>query len=99
MRRLKILVTVLAITASTSIWAGGKVYTIRTNSFDCDYCVYDLEEKFLKMKGVKDFEVDIDGLLFVKTDGSANLTEAYVKKMLLDNGFDFKGMTVKTNEQ
>ncbi|GMR18219.1 MAG: hypothetical protein BMS9Abin33_0625 [Gammaproteobacteria bacterium] len=94
--RLKFLIILLAITASTNVWADGKVYVIRTNYLDCDYCAYDLEEKFLKMKGVKDFEVDLDGILFVKTDNSVKLTEPYVKKLLLDNGFDYKGMTVKT---
>lgn len=79
-------------------WADGKLYTIRTNSFDCEYCVYDLEQKFMKMKGVKGFDTDVDGLLFVKTDDSIKLDEAFVKKLLIENGFDYKGMMEKKNE-
>lgn len=81
--------------ASVSVWADGKLYTIRTDSFDCEYCIYDLEKKITKMKGVKEFDSDVDGLLFIKADDTFKLDEAYVKKLLIDNGFDYKGMTEK----
>ncbi|MFV1984189.1 MAG: hypothetical protein ACC657_11665 [Thiohalomonadales bacterium] len=84
-----------AFLVSATIWADDKIYSIRTNSLTCDFCAYDLEQKFLQMKGVKDFEVDLGGILFVKTDLSLKLDESFVKKLLLDNGFDYKGMTEK----
>ena len=68
MRRLKFLITVLAIMASANVWAGGKLYSIRTNSLDCDFCAYELEETFMKMKGVKDFEVDLEGILLIRSE-------------------------------
>ncbi len=49
------------------------------------------------MKGVKDFEVDTDGVLLVTTDSSTTLSKAFVKKILLDNGFDYKGMTEQSD--
>lgn len=94
--RLRLAGLLFAFLGSVNVWADGKVYAIHTNSLTCDYCAYDLEQKFLQMKGVTDFDVDIDGILFVKTDGSLKLPEATVKKMLLENGFDYKGMTEKT---
>jgi len=93
--KLKFLILLITYLLSANIWADGKIYSIRTNSLTCDFCAYDLEQKFLQMKGVKDFEVDIDGILFVKTDISLKLDESFVKKLLLDNGFDYKGMTEK----
>jgi len=80
---------------AVNAWADDKVHVIRTNPLTCDFCAYDLEQKFLHMKGVRDFDVDIDGLLFVTSDDSVKLTESLVKKILLDNGFDYKGMTEK----
>jgi copper chaperone CopZ len=92
-----LLLSSLMVAANTR--ADGRVYAIRTNPLSCDYCAYDLEQKFLHMQGVKDFEVDIDGVLFVTTDDSVKLTEPFVRKILLDNGFDYKGMTEKQHEQ
>jgi len=66
-----------------------------SNPFTCDFCAYDLEQKFMKMKGVNGFDVNIDELFFIKKDGSLNLDEVHVKKMLLENGFDFKSMKEK----
>ncbi len=80
---------------SISAWAEGRVYTIRTNSLSCDFCAYDLEQKFLKMKGVKEFEIDIDGVFLIKTDNTLKFEESVIKKLLLDNGFDYNGMTEK----
>ncbi len=74
-------------------WAENRVYAVKTNSLTCDFCAYDLEEKFLKMKNVTEFDVDIDGILFIKTNMALQLETAFVKKILLDNGFDFNGMT------
>jgi len=96
--RLKNLILLLPMLGSTSVWADGRLYTIRTNSFDCEYCVYDLEQKFTKMKGVIAFDTDVDGLLFIKTDNMITLDKAFVKDLLIENGFDFKGMTEKKNE-
>jgi copper chaperone CopZ len=95
MTKLKYVLLFLSLLASASIWAEGKLYTIRTNSFDCDYCVYDLEQKFIKMKGIKEFDTDVDGLLFIKTDNTIKLDKAFFKKMLIENGFDYIGMTEK----
>ncbi len=92
---LKNIILLFTILISVSVWAEGRLYTIRTNSFDCEYCVYDLEQKFLKMKGVKEFDTDVDGVLFVKTDKTLKLNKVEIKNMLLDNGFDFNGMTEK----
>jgi len=92
---MKFLILLFTLFASVSVWADGKLYTIRTNSFDCEYCIYDLEKKITKMKGVKEFDSDVDGLLFIKADDTFKLDEAYVKKLLIDNGFDYKGMTEK----
>lgn len=94
MPKLKYLILLFTMLSSSYVWAD-KIYAIRTNSFDCDFCAYDLELKFLKMKGVKEFDADIDGVLVVKTDNSVKFNEAVIKKLLLDNGFDYKGMTVK----
>lgn len=95
MKKLKIIIPLFTMLIPLFAWADGKLYTIRTNSFDCDYCVYDLEQKLMKMKGVMAFDTDVDGLLFVKTDNSIKLDEAFIKKLLIDNGFDYKGMTEK----
>ena len=92
MKKLNIFILLFTILAPVSTWADGKLYTIRTNSFDCEYCVYDLEQKFMNMKGVKEFDTDVDGLLFVKTDNSIKLDEVFIKKLLIENGFDYKGM-------
>jgi len=99
MAKSKIIILLLAIMASANARADGRVYAIRTNSLTCDYCAYDLEQKFLQMKGVTDFDVDIEEVLFVKTDNSLKLTEVVVKKMLLDNGFDYTSMTEKTHDE
>ena len=94
---MKFLLSIL-LTASVSLsaWAEGKTYVIQTNSLTCDFCAYDLEQKFMGIKGVNEFDVNIDGLFYVKTDKSLKLDEARVKDLLLQNGFDFKGMTEKT---
>ncbi len=97
MARLKYLIFLLGGIASANTWADGKIYAIHTNALDCDYCAYDLEQKFLRMKGIKDFEVDTDGVLLVTTDSSTTLSKAFVKKILLDNGFDYKGMTEQSD--
>ena len=74
-------------------WAGGTLYKVRTNSMDCDYCAYDVQETFEQMKGVVDFEVDPEGVFFIKTAPGTRFAREQLKKILLDAGFDFKGMS------
>ena len=90
-----LLFILLATSVTLSAWAGDKVYVIQTSPLTCDFCAYDLEQKFMGIKGVHEFDVDIDGIFYVKTDESLQLDEAHVKSLLLENGFDFKGMTEK----
>ncbi|VAW90733.1 hypothetical protein MNBD_GAMMA21-1811 [hydrothermal vent metagenome] len=90
-----LLFIMLTASLSLSAWAGGKVYVIQTSPLTCDFCAYDLELKFMGIEGVNEFDVDIDGIFYVKTDSSLKLDEARVKSLLLENGFDFKGMTEK----
>jgi len=92
---LRFLILLMAYSLSGNGWAENRFYTIHTNSLTCDFCAYDLEQQFLQMKGVKDFEVDIDGMLFVKTDIKLKFDEPFIKKILLDNGFDYNGMVEK----
>ena len=87
------LTMVLAVILQTPVWADGTLYKIRTNRMDCDYCAYDVEQIFEKMEGIVDFEVDLDGVFLVKTAEGVKLTEPQVKKILLDAGFDYNGMT------
>jgi len=76
----------------------GRVYEIYTNELTCDYCAWDLEQAFRRISGVTDFEVDIDGILFVYVDDTLVLDEARVRKMLTDNGFDYRGMKESKSE-
>ncbi len=92
MKRLA-LAMVLFIVPQTAAWAGGTLYKIRTNRMDCDYCAYDVEQTFKKMEGIVDFEVDLDGVFVVKAAEGVRLTEPQVKKILLEAGFDYNGMT------
>lgn len=70
-------------------YAGGTLYKIYTNRMDCDYCAYDVEQKFRKMKGVIEFEVDLDGVFLVTTAPGITLREPVIKKLMLDEGFDY----------
>ena len=80
---MKLLLSILLTTSvSLSTGAGGKVYLIQKNSLTCDFCAYDLEQKFIGIKGVNEFDVDIDGLFYVKTDIALKLDEARVKSLL-----------------
>ena len=45
-----------------------------------------------------DFEVDIDGIFFVHADETLVLDEARVRKMLIDHGFDYRGMKESKSE-
>ncbi len=90
-----ILTMLLLLLLPGSLLAGGTLYKIYTNRMDCDYCAYDVEEKIRKIKGVVDFEVDIDGVFLVTTAEGVKLGKPAMKKLLLDNGFDYKGMTAQ----
>ncbi len=71
---------------------------IYTNELTCDYCAWDLEQAFRRIPGVADFEVDIDGIFFVHADETLVLDEARVRKMLIDHGFDYRGMKESKSE-
>ena len=84
--------TLAAVVLLNPVFAGGTLYKIYTNRLDCDFCAYDVEQKIRKIKGVIDFEVDLDGVFLVTTAPGTRLSEPRIKKILLDDGFDYKGM-------
>ena len=94
--RLVLLLVALLWIASAA--AQGRIYEIYTNELTCDYCAWDLEQAFRRIPGVTDFEVDIDGILFVHADETLVLDEERIRKMLIDNGFDYRGMKESKSE-
>ena len=99
-RQVKLRLVLLLVTMpwSAGVLAQGRVYEIYTNELTCDYCAWDLEQAFRKIPGVTDFDVDIDGILFVHAEETLVLDETRVRKMLIDNGFDYRGMKETQSE-
>lgn len=76
---------------TTSAFSAEAHYKIRADGLACPYCAYGIEKKFMKISGVKHFDIDLKkGLVLVTGDENLILKEPQLKTLFNDAGFTFR---------
>ncbi|NOZ51615.1 MAG: heavy-metal-associated domain-containing protein [Gammaproteobacteria bacterium] len=89
-----ILLTVINLLWSTTLFAAGTQYNLRVDGLSCPFCAYGIEKKLIKTEGVASVTFDLEkGLIKVKVGEGVILTEAQLKRLVDDAGFTLRSMS------
>lgn len=92
----KLLFILLLFTAATPALAGDKEHLMKVHGAVCPACAYGLEKKFMKIEGVKAFDVDFkSGIVSVCAEETITFSEEQLATMFKESGYTFKGEEIK----
>jgi len=92
----KLLFTLMIMAASTPAFAVDKEHLMRADGAVCPSCAYGLEKKFMKIDGVKGFDVDFKaGIVSICADEKVKFTEGQLTTLFKESGYTFKGEEIK----
>lgn len=93
-KKLRLLVLVLVLTAfgwHTPTFSAEKQFHIRADGLACPYCAYGIEKKLMKIRGVKQVDIDMKkGLVLVTGDEKLVLNDPQLTTLFNDAGFTFR---------
>lgn len=94
----KLLLTLMIMAASNSAFAAEKEYLMKVHGAVCASCAYGLEKKFMKIDGVKAFDVDFKaGIVSICADETVKFTEAQLTTLFKESGYSYKGKEVENS--
>lgn len=89
-----ILLTVVSLFWSATLFAAGTQYNLRVDGLACPFCAYGIEKKLIKTEGVESVSFDLEkGLVLVKAKEGMTLTEAQLKQLVDDAGFTLRSVS------
>ena len=88
------IVACAAFIAASAAHASDVQYDLRVDGMTCPFCVATSEKALRKIDGVKAVSTNLDeGVISVCTEERVVFTDDQLRKMFLDKGFTYKGMT------
>jgi len=92
----KLLFLSLLLISTNPAFAADKEHLMRADGAVCPACAYGLEKKFMKIDGVKAFDVDFKaGIVSVCTEETTTFTEEQLVTIFRESGYTFRGEEIK----
>lgn len=90
-----ILLALLGVMTSLPVSAASD-YVIRIDGMTCNYCAYNVKKRLKTLPGVEQVEVDqAQGLATVHVKTGTVLTDAQLKTLIAEAGYNYRGMQSK----
>lgn len=71
-------------------------YVIKIDGMTCQFCAHNVKKRLKKLEGVEQVEVDQDkGTATLVVKAGTSLTDAMLKKVIADAGYNYRGMQSK----
>lgn len=87
----KILLLVVMLLGSTPAYAADKEVRMQVLGAVCPSCAYGLEKKFMKIEGVKKFDVDFKaGIVSVCAEEKVHFTNEQLMQIFKDAGYSYQ---------
>ncbi len=92
----KLLFLSLLLISANPAFAADKEHLMRADGAVCPSCAYGLEKKFMKIDGVKAFDVDFKaGIVSICADESTAFTKEQLTTIFKESGYTFRGEEIK----
>tara|TARA_R110000868_G_scaffold35936_3_gene128155 strand:+ start:231 stop:527 length:297 start_codon:yes stop_codon:yes gene_type:complete len=92
----KLILVAALIMLSSTAYAGEKEHLMQVHGAVCSSCAYGLEKKFMKIDGVKAFDVDFKaGIVSVCADENVDFAEEDLTTLFKQSGYTYKGEEIK----
>lgn len=92
----KLMLMAVLVMFSAQAYAGEKEHLMQVHGAVCASCAYGLEKKFMKIEGVKAFDIDFKaGIVSICADENLNFEEQQLTQIFIESGYTFKGEEIK----
>lgn len=92
----KILFAIIIIMTGNPALAADKEHLMTVHGAVCPSCAYGLEKKFMKIDGVKAFDLDFtSGIVSICAEETLNFEEEELTKIFSESGYSYKGEEIK----
>ncbi len=96
MKKVTLTLMILAgFTGFNSVYAGEINQVMQVHGAVCASCAYGLEKKFMKIDGVKRFDINLkEGLVSICTDENLAFSDEQLTKIFIESGYSYKGKKI-----
>ena len=96
MKKITLITTLMMLVGFNSVYAGEINQVMQVHGAVCASCAYGLEKKFMKIDGVKRFDINLkDGLVSICTDDNLKFSDEQLTQIFIESGYSYKGKKIE----
>jgi len=96
MKKITLISTLMMLAGFNSAYAGEIKQIMQIHGAACAACAYGLEKKFMKIDGVKRFDINLkDGLVSICTDEKLAFSDEQLTQIFIESGYSYKGKKIE----